>query len=462
MQIKKDNMKFINKIILFIAVIASLQSIAQKRTKIDGVAAVVGKNIVLYSEVKAAKLQLDQENEGKSKITECAIIEKIINDKLLAHHAVIDSVEVDEASVNGEVDRKIQYFTKQLGSKEKLVAFFGFDNIGEVKKELYNVEKEGQLIKRMQYKLTEGTDVTPEEVISYFNSLKKENSIPEFGTEIELAQIVLEAKSSVKEEEAIITKLNGIKKDIEGGSSFRMKAILYSQDPAATKQGSGAGGLYKGMTRETPFVKEFKEAAFSLEEGEVSEPFKSQFGYHIVRVDKIKGKERDVRHILLQTEISDEELEKVKDTLIKIRKNILAKKLSFEDAVKKYSSDKGTNKNKGVLINPYTNDTHFDLTNMDPAIYARISSLKEGELSEIFYDETREGEKMYKIMLIKSKTELHKADLDKDYVKIKRLALQKKKKELVEKWTKDKITDTYIKIHNQYKNCTFGYNWLKK
>ncbi len=462
MQIKKDNMKFINKAILFIAVVTSLQTIAQKRTKIDGVAAVVGKNIVLYSEVKAAKLQLDQENEGKSTITECAIIEKIINDKLLAHHAVIDSVEVDEATINGEVDRKINYFTKQLGTKKKLIDFFGFNTIGEVKKELYKVEKEGQLIKRMQYKLTEGTDVTPEEVVSYFNSLKKEKSIPEFGTEIELAQIVLEAKASDKEEEAIITKLNSIKKDIENGSSFRMKAILYSQDPAASKQGSGSGGLYKGMTRETPFVKEFKEAAFSLEEGEISEPFKSQFGYHIVQVEKIKGKERDVRHILLQMEISDDALEKVKDSLIQLKKDIRSNKISFEEVVKKYSSDKGTNKNKGVLINPYTNDTHFDLTNMDPAIYARISNLKEGELSEIFYDETREGEKMYKIMLIKSKTESHKADLDKDYVKIKRLALQKKKKELIEKWTKDKIKDTYIKIHNQYKNCTFGYNWLKK
>ncbi len=455
-------MKFINKVTIFLLVITSLQSMAQKRVKIDGVAAVVGKNIVLYSEVTAAKLQLDQENEGKSNISECTILEKIMNDKLLAHHAVIDSIEVNDAAINSEVDRKIEYFKKQLGTKEKMLDFFGFSNLSDIKKELFNVEKEGQLIKQMQAKITSGTDVTPEEVTSYFNSLKEANSVPEFGTEIELGQIVMEAKPDEKENKAVIEKLNKIKADIENGGNFRMKAIIYSQDPAAAKSGVGAGGLYTGITKETQFVKEFKEVAFSLEEGEISEPFKTQFGYHILRVDKIKGKERDIRHILIQTEISDETLEKVKDSLTKVRNDILTNKITFEDAVKKYSSDKDTNKNKGILINPMTNDTHFDLTNMDPAIYARISNLKEGELSDVFYDETREGKKMYKIMLVKSKIEAHTADLNKDYVKIKRLALHKKRKELIQKWTKDKIKDTYIKIHNQYKNCTFEYNWLKK
>ena len=456
-------MKFINKAIVFLILLSSIVQIsAQERTKIDGVAAVVGKNIVLYSEVRAAKMQVDQANEDKSTITECTIIEKIMNDKLLAHHAVIDSIVVDEANINSEVDRKIDYFREQLGTKEKMLEFFGFDNIPDIKKELFNVEKEGILVKRMQYQITQGTDVTPKEVTNYFKSLEIDDSVPEFGAEIELGQIVLEAKPDESAENLIIEKLNKIKADIEKGSSFRMKAILYSEDPAAAKNGSGAGGLYKGITKETQFVKEFKEAAFSLEEGEISEPFKSQFGYHILQVDKIKGRERDVRHILLQTDISDEALEIVKDSLIKLRMAILKNEISFEDAVVKHSSDKHTNKNKGLLINPRSNDTHFALTGMDPSIYARINNLKEGELSDVFYDETREGKKMYKVMLIKSKSEAHVANLDSDYVKIKQLALQKKKAELVEEWIKEKISDTYIKIHDQYKNCTFDYNWNKK
>jgi len=465
MQIKTDNMKHINKYFLVLLILSAFFGNAQEKTKIDGVAAVVGKNIVLYSEVTAAKLQLEQESKGSNKLTECNILEKILNDKLLAHHAVIDSLLVDEAQINSEVERKINYFQQQLGTKEKLLDFFGFNTIIDIKKELFNVEKESQLIRKMQQSITTGVDVTPEEVSSYFKSLQKDNAVPEFGTEVEIGQIVLEAKNSELEEKKLIDKLNKIKKDIEDGlGNFRMKAILYSQDPAATKgkEGNGGGGLYKGITKQTQFVKEFKDAAFSLEEGEISEPFKSQFGYHIVMVEKIQGKSRDVRHILMQSEISDEILEKVKDSITNIRKDILTNKITFEEAVVKYSSDKKTNKNHGLLINPQRNDTFFDLTNMPPEIYSRISELKEGDLSDVFYDETREGKKMYKFMLVKSKIESHLADLDKDYVKIKRLALQKKKSELVQKWTKEKISDTYIKIHDQYKNCDFEYNWIKK
>ncbi len=460
---KTENMKLITKILPIILVLFITQIFAQEKVKIDGVAAVIGDNIVLYSEVKAAKLQVDQEKEDGSKISECKIIEKIMNDKLLAHHAVVDSIQVDDGTINTEVDRKINYFKSQLGGEnKKVLEFFGFDNLSDLKKELYNVEKESNFVKKMQQKIVANIDVTPEEVSSYYKSLKSEDALPEFGTEIVLGQIVLEAKISKEENNKLIAKLNKIKSDIENGSSFRMKAILHSMDPAASREGRGKGGFYSDITLETPFVKEFKEAAFSLEEGEISEPFRSQFGYHIVKVEKIKGRSRDVSHILLQADVSDEILAQVKDSLTIVKKDILTQKISFEDAVVKYSSDKETNKNKGLLINPQSNDVHFDLARMDPALYARVSNLKIGEISEVFYDETREGKKMYKMMIMKDKIEAHVADFDTDYVKIKNLALQKKRQELVEKWTKDKISDTYIKIHNQYKKCTFEYNWNKK
>ncbi len=384
-----------------------------------------------------------------------------MNDKLLGHHAVVDSIVIDEATLNSEVERKIAYFQNQLGTKQKMLDYFGFNNVADIKKELFTVEKESALTQRMQSKITAGTDVTPEEVTSFFKSLEAENNIPEFGADIELGQIVIEAKADKDEEAKVIAKLNQYKKEIEDGASFSLKAILYSQDPTASKEGKGKGGLYKGITKETGFVKEFKEVVFSLEEGEISEPFKTQFGFHIIRLEKINGKARDLRHILLQTNITDEALDKVKAEIEKVRDDILTDKITFEEAVMKYSSDKQTNKNKGLLINPMSNDTHFDLTKMDPAIYARISKLKEGELSVVFYDETREGEKMFKFMLVKSKNDTHIANLDGDYVKIKRMALQKKKSELVEKWSKDKMSDTYVKIHNEYKKCTFEYNWSK-
>ncbi len=429
---------------------------AQDRIKLDGVAAVVGKNIVLNSEIAAFKLELEQQSEGKVDISDCEMLEQIMNRKLLSHHAVVDSIVVTEAEVNTQVERKIAYFLQQLGSEKKLYEFYGFNDMADLRKEFIEIEKEASLIQKMQQKLTDDVDVTPEEVRNYYKSLEKEGNLPEIGAEIELAQIVLHIKPSKEEEERIINRLKEMKKGIEEGQSFKMKAIAYSKDPGVLQN----NGLYT-ITRESGFVKEFKEAAFSLNEGEISEPFKSQFGYHILKVEKIKGKQRDVRHILLQPEITTEQQQQVKDSITKIRKDILTLKLTFEEAVQKYSEDKDTKSNNGLLINPISNDTKFDLTKMDPTLYARISTLKEGEISDVFYDETREGEKMYKMLLMKSKVPAHIADLSKDYVKIQNLALQKKREETIAKWTKEKINDTYIKINKEYKKCNFKNNWTK-
>jgi len=456
--------KYITLSILLVAFVINAQEetqldtiSTQGRIKLDGVATVIGKNIVLDSEIAAYKLELEQQSEGKVDVSDCDMLEQIMNRKLLSHHAVVDSIVVTESEVNSQVERKIAYFLQQLGSEEKVYQYYGFNDMADLRKEFIEVEKEASLIQKMQQKLTDDVDVTPEEVRSYYKSLEKENNIPEIGAEIELAQIVLHINPSDAEEERVLNRLNEIKKEVEDGQSFRMKAILYSNDPGVTQN----SGLYT-ITRESGFVKEFKQAAFSLNEGEMSEPFKSDFGYHILMVEKVKGKQRDVRHLLMQPEITDEQQQQVKDSIAKIKKDVLTLKLTFEDAVEKYSEDKETKSNNGLLINPLSSDTKFDLTRMDPALYARISILNEGEISEIFYDETREGEKMYKMILMKSKTTAHIADLSKDYVKIQNLALQKKREEAIAKWTKEKIDDTYIKINKDYKKCEFKNNWKKK
>ena len=449
-------MKMMNRLFLVFILLVCTAVQAQKKIKLDGVEAVIGKNIVLGSEIEGYKLQLLQQSEGKVEISDCDMLEQIMDRKLLSHHAVVDSLVATESEVNGRVERKINYFMQQLGSEEKVYQYYGFNDMADLRKEFFQVEKEATLIEKMQEKLTEKVDVTPEEVRSYYKSLEDKGNLPEFGAEIELAQIVLNVEPSAEEVERVINKLNEIKKQVEGGDSFTMKAILYSEDPGVTTN----KGFYS-MNRESSFVKEFKEAAFSIEEGEMSEPFKSQFGYHILMVEKIKGKQRDTRHLLMQPKVSDDEKQRSKDTLTQIRKDILTYKMTFEDAVKKYSEDKDTKSNEGLLVNPITSDTKFELTGMDPTLYAKISNLKEGEITPVFYDETRDGGKLHKIILMKSKTEAHIADLDKDYVKIQNLALQKKKQETVDKWAKDNLKDTYIKINNDYRKCTFKNNWAK-
>jgi len=441
---------------MMVVLACGLQMEAQEKLKIDGVATVVGDNIVLDSEIDAFKQELIQQSGGQIEISDCEMLEQIMNRKLLAHHAVIDSVVVNEGEIQQQVQRKTDYFTQQLGSPEKMLELYGFDNMKDLKDELYRVEKEGLLIEKMQQQLTSDIDITPEEVKRYFNSLDAEGNLPEIGAEIELSQIVLNIEPSKEEVQKTIDRLKEIKKEVEEGGNFKMKAILYSDDPGVTQN----SGFYS-IDRNSPFVKEFKEAAFSMEEGEISQPFKSDFGYHILMVDKIKGKQRDVYHILMQPKASDAVAEQVRDSLSKYRKQILKLEIPFEEAVIRYSQDKDTRLSKGVLMNPVSGDTNFDLTRMDPELYAKVSNLKEGEISEVFVDETRQGLKMYKILLLKSRTEAHTADLTQDYVKIMELALQKKKTESIEKWSAEKIMDTYVNINDVYTSCEFKSNWAK-
>lgn len=467
----KNNLKYIKMskkltILSFLLVALNINaqdslSIKNERIKIDGVAVVIGKNIVLDSDIEKFKKELQQRIEGKVEISDCEILEEIMTQKLIAHHAVVDSVVVSDAEVQSEVERNIGYFTQQLGTMEKVLTMYGFNDEEDLREELGGIQREQLLIRRERASITEKIDVTPEEVRTYFKNLEKENSLPEFSAEIELAQIVKYLKPTEEETNRVIAKLKELKKDIEEGYSFRLKAIINSDDPAVSGNGPGSGGKYT-ITRESGFIKEFKEVAFSLDEGEISEPFESGFGYHIIQVEKVKGQERDVRHILMQPKISEQEMDAAKSEIDKIRNQILTNEITFEEAVSKYSDDLETRNNKGLILNPESNDTKFDLTLMGPELYGKVNNLKTGEITESFYEEVRGGEKMFKIILLKSKDDTHKANFVKDYEKIQQLTLQKKQEEAIEKWVKNKIGDTYIKIGKDFKKCEFKNNWKKE
>lgn len=454
MQLKTITLKNIS---LLVAVLLLTVSSLKAQEKIDGVAVVIGKNIVLDSDIEKFQKEVEARSEGKVKFSNCEMLEELMKQKLLAHHAVIDSVTVSQTDVDSRVDRSIAFFKQEYGSADKMIKAYGFNDLEDLKKELARVQKENALIEKEQQKITEEIDVTPEEVRVYFNGLKQKNELPEFPAEVEIAQIVLNAEPTKQENERVIAKLAGIKKEIEDGASFSLKAIINSDDPSVA-QNSGKMGLLK---KESPFIKEFKEVAFSLDEGQISEPFKTDFGYHIVLVHKIRGEGREVSHILIQPEIPDSKLKETKEAAEKIKKEIKEGKITFEEAVKKYSEDKETKNNGGLIVNPYTGESTFNITRMPPELYGRISELKKGELSEVYYDETRGGEKMYKFILVKNRTNTHKADLVNDYVKVQQLALTKKKEEAITKWSKEKINETYIKLNNDYKKCDFKFNWKK-
>jgi peptidyl-prolyl cis-trans isomerase SurA len=455
MQLKTKILKSINNpVFIFIMVLFTITAQAQK--KIDGVDVVIGKNVVLNSDIAKFKLDIEERSEGKIKISDCEMLEQLMLQKLLSHHAVIDSVLVTESEVNSAVDRNLAYFTQEFGSIENVVKEYGFNDLNDLRTELFTIEKENALVGKEQQKINEGVDVTPEEIRIYFNGLKEKNELPEFQAEIEMAQIVLYAEPAQEENDRIIKKLSELKKDIDAGASFKMKAILNSDDPTVSQNG---GQLE--VTKESQFIKEFKEVAFSLDVGQVSEPFKTLFGYHIIQLHQVKGKTRIVSHILMQPEILDSKVQEAKAKIEKIRNDITEGKITFEEAVAKYSEDKDTKNSGGMIVNPFTNETRFDLTRMDPSLYDRVINTKKGEITEPFYDETQQNEKMYKIIFMKDRTIAHKADLVDDYVKVQKLALQKKKEENITKWSKNKIKDTYIKINDIYNKCEFQKNWRK-
>jgi len=434
----------------------SISNFAQK-IKIDGVAVVIGKNIVLDSDIEKFKKEIDSRSEGKITISDCEMLEELMQQKLLAHHAVVDSVVVDDSEVSSRVDRSIQYFTQQYGTIDKVIKAYGFNDLDDLKKELNTVQKENILIEREQQKVTEKIDVTPEEVRLYFNGLKEKGELPEFPAEIELAQIVLNAAPTKEENDRIVTKLTEIKKQIEEGASFKMKAIINSDDPSVTQN----GGTFS-VTKESGLVKEFKEMAFSLDIGQVSKPFKTDFGYHIMQLTEVKGNTRVVSHILMQPDVPDTRLKDTQQRAEQIAKDIKEGSITFLEAVKKYSEDKETKFSDGVIVNPQSGETKFDLTRMDPAFYARVAELKKGELSDVFFDQNRNGDKMFKFIIMRDRTDNHTADLVEDYVKVQELALMKKKEETITKWAKEKIKDTYIKMAPSHSKCTFKKNWKKE
>lgn len=445
-----------NSICTLILVFVGLPTAAQK-TKIDGVAVVIGKNIVLDSDIDKFKQEIELRSEGKVQITDCEMLEELMQQKLMAHHAVVDSVVVSDPEISSRVDRSIQYFTQQYGSIEAVIKTYGFNDLEDLKKELTSVQKENILIEKQQAKIAEKVDVTPEEVRLYYVGLKDKGELPQFPAEIELAQIVLKAVPTDEEIDRVIAKLTKIKGQIEEGANFRMKAIINSDDPGVTNN----GGEYT-VTKESSFIKEFKEMAFTLDVGQVSKPFKSEFGYHIMQLHKIKGNTRIASHILMQPEVPDAKLREIEEKAKEIISEIKTGKLSFSAAVKKYSNDAESKNNGGLIINPSTGESKFDLTRMDPAFYARVSDLKKGEMTAPFYDQERSGDKMFKFILMKNRTDTHTADIIEDYVKIQQLALQKKKEETIAKWSKEKIKDTYIKLGDEHAKCVFNKNWKKE
>ncbi|TWI03330.1 periplasmic chaperone for outer membrane proteins SurA [Flavobacterium tiangeerense] len=426
------------------------------KQKVDGVVATVGDYIILDSDIDKTYLEIQAGGGNTSEYDRCQMLGKLLEDKLYAHQAVQDSIIVTDTEVKGMMEERLNYMIDKIGSMEKVVQYYKKDSEEEFRTYFADILKEGKLTSEMQKKIIDAVEITPEEVRNYFKQIPAAD-LPFFGVELEVAQIVVMPKVSAEDKQKVIDKLNGFKKEVEEGASFSTKAVLYTQDPGSRS----SGGYYK-MNRKTPFVKEFKEVAFSLAEGEISAPFETEFGYHIILVEKIKGQEVELRHILLSPTVTEASLTEAKEKIKLIKKRIEDKDITFAEAARTLSDEKETRANGGALINPQTQDTRFELTKMDPSFYSQVSNLKENEVSAPILDQSEEGKKSYKIITVTNRIDEHTADYAKDYIKIKDLALKQKRITEIGKWFDEKIKETYIKIQGEYRDCKFTNNWLKK
>jgi len=437
--------------LLFSLMISSAK--AQERL-IDEIVAVVGSNIILYSDIETEILQYRMQGKippGSS--ARCQLLESLLYQKLLLNQAELDSVEVSDSKVEADMDARMRYYIQQFGSQDKLEQFY-HKSVLEIKDELRELVRDQMKIDVVQSKITGDIKVSPAEVRAYFNRLPKD-SLEMVNTVYQIGQIVKKPPVSVDELSASYEKIKTLRERILKGEKFSTLAILYSEDP-----GSAAKGGELGMFNRGTMYPEFEAAAFSLKEpGEVSDIIKTEAGYHIIQLIERKGDYINVRHILIQPKVSPEDLEKARKELDSVRTLIVNHTMTFEEAALKFSDDPGKI-NGGLLVNPRNNTTTFEADQLEPSLFFVIDNLEVGDVSQPVKFLTDDGKEAYRLLYLKTRTEPHRLNLNDDYNRIQIMALTEKQNKTIMQWVNEKIKTTYIKINEKYKDCEFQNKWF--
>lgn len=446
-----------NTLLTILAVIGFVNVQAQESTKkrIDGIVGIVGNYVVLDSDIDNGIIEAKAIGYPESEITRCKVFATLLENKLFSHQAIQDSIVILDEEINSRIDEQMDRMVEKVGSIDNVVKYYNKKNYEEFRAAYFDIMKENQLAARMQEKLTSDVKITPEEIRQFYNNIPKD-SLPMIGDQIELSEIVMKPVVTKEERQAVIDKLNEIRQDVLDGSSFASKVYVYTEDKGSLQ----TGGFYN-VDKKTQFVKEFKDVAFSLKEGEISKPFETEYGYHIIQLEKIVGKNLELRHILMSPKPSQESLDKAQKDLDDLRIRILNKEITFADAARQYSQQKET-KQSGGIITDKNGDTRFELNRMeDRVMYSMVSNLKVGEISPTT-QVADANNSQYRIIQVTNKIPQHVADFSNDYMQIRSVALRSKQNEVVAKWISDTVDDTFIQINDEYQNCTFKSNWLKK
>ena len=426
---------------------------------IDKVIAQVGDNIILLSDIEAQKLQAIQAEIEINPEIDCQILEEIMFQYLLLNQAKLDSIEINDTQVDGEMENRLRIIENQIGSRQKMEEFYG-KSVTQIKKEFRKVIKDQLLAKEMERQITSEITITPREVDIFYKSIPID-SIPFINSQLSFQQIVHYPEITMNDKKIAFDKLNKIRLSIiNDGKSFSTQARIHSMDPGSSKEG-GKIEATRGM-----MVPQFEAAIFNLSPGNISDIFETDYGYHIVKLIERKGDNYICQHILIIPEFSNDALESSALKLDSCYQKIKLGEITWEQAVKLYSNDETTLQNKGIITNPITGEQLWsmeDLNQVDQQIYLLTDKMEKGDISQPnIYTNLFDRKQGIRIVKLMNRTNPHRANLKEDYSLIKKAAENNKKQETINKWISTKISNAFIRIDKNYMNCNFKNQWLSQ
>ncbi|TAG53485.1 MAG: peptidylprolyl isomerase [Cytophagales bacterium] len=433
---------------VFLIFVGQFQSLAQKGVVLDKIIAKVDNQILLKSELDLAYIQaINTQQEFKTEVTICKVLEQLMTNKLLLAKADIDSVHVEDKIVEAQLDRRMEYFISQIGSKEKLETQYG-KSVKKLKDELRKQVKDQLLVQKMQESITAKVKVTPAEVRKFYSSIPKD-SLPFFSKELEVGHIVKYPKVSKDQKIIVREKLNNLRKQIiEESKEFADLAKEFSEDPLSARDGGNLGFFKQGE-----LVPEYEAAALKLKPGETSPVVESQFGFHIIQLIERRGNQFNSKHILLKPISSLSDNDVIIQELDSLRYKILNDSLKFEKAAKNNSDDKFTKESGGMMTDSESGSSKLMAERIDPALYFRLDTMKIGSITPPIPFRTDDGKDAFRIVYLKSVSPPHIANLKEDYQKIQFATIQEKKNKLINSWFNKTKSEVFVDLDAEYKDC---------
>ena len=445
------------KLLSLSLLMSALTSSFAQQNVIDEIMWVVGDEAILLSEVEEQRVRAQYEGTKIDGNPYCSIPEQLALQKLYLDQAKLDSLEIDDKQVEQQVDQRVSYLTQQIGSKAQVEDYFG-KPMEQIRETLSEMVRNQLTIQQEQHKIVGEVKPTPAELRRFYSKLPSD-SIPSVPEQVEIQIISIQPKIRKEAIDKVTEKLHSYQERVEKGeSSFSTLAILYSEDTESAKQGGELGYMGRGQ-----LVQEYADVAFSLKDPKrVSRIVKSDFGYHIIQLIDRKDERVNTRHILLKPEIMLADRDSAKKALDSLANCIRLDKIKFEDAVALYSTDKNTRNCKGNLSNPRTDNTKFEIQELNSSIQPIVRNMNVGEISKPFAMKNANGDDVYTIVKLKNKIPTHKANLTDDYQLIKNVYSAQKSDEILKQWIVEKQKDVYVKIYDKYKDCDFEFpGWIK-